>query len=249
VAETLGLPRAATVIAIGLKVGAEHPLTPAATRLVIANLLAGALTNSCHLQSASGAEEPAAFTAILPDDSQVLALIRRLQSVQAEFHETHHDVTVHYVIHHGVVFPGPKGYIGSAMRSAHSRLARLPADIPCAATIDFAAFTETWASRPIVFRDYDELPLNLGLLAYSLTDAMIAGAGRSLDQAALLTYLTSRLADYLGPFAEVLVDAARRSSSNTNQLIEDLAREIDDPHARHAFQSDVRAFLGSFSPT
>lgn len=247
-AETLGLPRAATVVAIGLKIGAEHPLTPAATRMVIANLLAGTLTNNCHLQSASLPDEPAAFTAILPDDSQVLALIRRLQGVQAEFHHTHHDVTVHYVIHHGVVFLGPKGYIGSAMRSAHSRLARLPADIPSAATTDFAAFTETWTTCPIVFEDYDELPLNLGLLAFSLTDATAAGATRTLDQATLLTYLTSRLADYIGPFAEVLVDAARRSSSNTNQLIEDLAREIDDPQARQAFQSDAQAFLGNFSP-
>jgi len=247
--KVLGSPRATTVIAIGLKVGADHPLTPSATRMIISNLLAGALANSCYLQSASGQDEPAAFTAVVADDSQVLALIRRLQGVQAEFHDTHHDITVHYVIHHGVVFPGPKGYIGSAMRSAHSRLARLPAGIPSAATTDFAAFTETWTTRPIIFRDYDELPLSLGLLAFSLTDATAAGAVRSLDQTTLLTYLTSRLADYLGPFAEVLVDAARRSSSNTNQLIEDLAREIDDPQARLAFQSDVQEFLASFSPS
>lgn len=246
-AETLGSPRAATVIAIGLKAGAEHPLTPSATRMIISNLLAGALAGSCLLQSASGPDEQAAFTAILPDDSQVVALIRRLQGVQVEFHDTHHDITVHYVIHHGVVFPGPKGYIGSAMRSAHSRLARLPAHIPSAATNDFAAFTETWTNRPIVFGDYDELPLSLGLLAFRLTETGAAGAA-SLDQAALLAFLTSRLADYLGPFAEVLVDAARRSSSNTNQLIEDLAREIDDPTARKAFLADAQTFFVSFSP-
>ena len=175
-AETLGSPRAATVIAIGLKVGAEHPLTPSATRMIISNLLAGTLANRCHLQSASGPDERAAFTAILPDDAQVPALIRRLQGVQAEFHDTHHDITAHYVIHHGVVFPGPKGYVGSAMRSAHSRLARLPAHILGAATNDFAAFTESWSSRPIVFEDYEELPLNLGLLAFSLIEAS-AGDG------------------------------------------------------------------------
>lgn len=180
-AETLGSPRAAIVIAIGLKIGAEHPLTPSATRMIFSNLLAGALANNCQLQSASGPEEPAAFTAILSDDSQVLALVRRLQGMQAEFHDTHHDITAHYVIHHGIVFPGPRGFIGSAMRSAHSRLARLPVHIPSAATNDFAAFTETWASRPIIFRDYDELPLNLELLAFSLCDAMATGATSSLE--------------------------------------------------------------------
>jgi len=246
-AETLGSPRAATVIAIGLKVGAEHPLTPSATRMIISNLLAEALASSCHLQSAPAPDEQTAFTVFLPDETQVPALIGRLQGVQAEFHDTHHDATVHFVVHHGVVFPGPRGYIGSAMRSAHSRLLRLPVQIPSAATTDFAAFTETWATRPILFRDYDELPLSLGLLAFSLSEANAAGSTRSLDQASLIAYLTNRLADHLGPFAEVLVDAAQRSSSDTNQLIENLAREIDDPQARRAFLSDARAYPGSFS--
>jgi hypothetical protein len=244
--EALGSPHPATVIAIGLKARLDDSPSLPATRRIFTNLLGGTLAHNCHIQPASAPGEELAFTAVVPDTAQSLSLIRRLLSIQDEFRGTHPDTAARFVVHHGVVFPSDKGYIGSALRSAHSRLTRLPHGVINAATTDFAAYTETWDFHPIVYHKQEAAHETLGLLGFSIEQPEPAPAeSKALHDEALLHYLTSRLADHLGPFAEVLVDAAQRSSSTPRQLIEELASEIDDAKARQDFRKDAQDFLYS----
>ena len=251
-AAALGSPQPATVIAIGLSSLVAGKQSPPAARVTFANLLGTALANNCHIQPAAGPDEELAFTAIVPDNSQTLSLLRRLQSIQAEFHQIHPTVAARFVVHYGIVFPSAKGYIGSALRSAQSRLLRLPKATTSAATEDFAAHTKTWLAHPISFQKLTGANDDNGLLAFAMdnqanitTPATLTDPTTASAPATLIAYLTTRLANHLGPIAEILVDAAQRSSTSPSQLITELASEIDDLKARNDFHSDAHAFLKS----
>ena len=221
--EPLGAPQSATVIAISLQARGDL------ARRRFTDLLSGVLAHSCHIQPATGQNNELAYTAIVPDSTQTLSLLRRLLSLQ-----------------HGVIFPAAKNFLGAALRSAHSRLARLPANIPSAATIDFADYVGTWSSQPVIFSKLftDSAPPTL--LAFSIVPSSTPEkANTTTHDEPFLRHLTTSLAAHIGPFAEVLVAAAKRSSTSTSQLIEELASEIGPPSAREKFRQDARTFSAS----
>lgn len=237
-------PRPATVLAIGLTPRQGVLQTGRDVRSDFTTLISGALGHNCHLQAASGINEEFALTAIVPESAQTLALLRRIQSVQEEFMRNHPDTLVRLIVHHGIVFLTASGHAGSAVRSAHSRLARLPRHILQAATLDFVAYTETWPSRSISFEDLHGVPDSTELVNFSMNvQTTSKRTVATTQQAPLLAFLTTRLAAHLGPFAEVLVSAAQRSSATPNQLIEELSREIDDLAARQNFLAEANDYL------
>ncbi len=238
--EPLGAPQSATVIAISLQARGDL------ARRRFTDLLSGVLAHSCHIQPATGQNNELAYTAIVPDSTQTLSLLRRLLSLQAEFGRIHPDCAARFMVHHGVIFPAAKNFLGAALRSAHSRLARLPANIPSAATIDFADYVGTWSSQPVIFSKLftDSAPPTL--LAFSIVPSSTPEkANTTTHDEPFLRHLTASLAAHIGPFAEVLVDAAKRSSTSTSQLIEELASEIAPPSAREKFRKDARTFSAS----
>lgn len=242
--EALAAPRPATVLAIGLSPRQGVLQTGRDVRAGFTTLISGALGHNCHLQAASAINEEFALTAIVPESAQTLALLRRVQSVQEEFMRNHPDTLVRFIVHHGIVFQAANGHAGSAVRSAHSRLARLPRNALHAATIDFVAYTETWPSRSIAFEDLAGVPESSGLVNFTMNVQTTAKrTAAASQQASLLAFLTNRLAVHLGPFAEVLVSAAQRSSATPNQLIEELSREIDEPAARQVFLAEANDYL------
>lgn len=238
--EQLGAPLPATVIAIKL-----HASGDLARRHFI-DLLGSVLAHSCHIQAATAQNAELAYTAIVPDQARTLSLLRRLISLQTEFSQIHPDCTVRFIVHHGVIFPAAKNFLGAALRSAHSRLARLPDNVPSAATSDFAEHVATWPGKPLLFSLLHTDSVTPGLLVFSiLPNSSPKKPASAAHEEAFLRHLTTCLADHLGPFAEVLVDAAKRSSTGSTQLIEELASEIDAPSAREKFRNDALAF--SFS--
>jgi len=237
VTEQLGAPQSATVIAISLNARGDL------ARSRFTDLLSSVLAHACHIQPATGQNNELAYTAIVPDSTQILSLLRRLLSLQAEFGRIHPDCAARFMVHHGIIFPSANNFLGAALRSAHSRLARLPANIPSAATEDFANYAATWASSPVIFSKLFTGNATPTLLAFSIvpSSTKVKTASRAHDEA-LLHHLTNCLASHIGPFAEVLVDAAKRSSTSTDQLIEELASEISTPNAREKFRSDALAY-------
>ncbi len=236
--ESLGAPQPATVIAIGLSAGSD----PARSHFT--DLLGGTLAHTCHIQAASNRDSELAFTAVVPDHAQTLSLLRRLISIQDEFRQTHPECAVRFIVHHGPVFPSAASFVGAALRSAHSRLSRLPVTIAQAATSEFADYVSTWSAHPVTF---GKLPLATeipGLLHFSiLTSSSPKSADQPADEEAFLRHITKCLATHLGPFAEVIVDAAKRSSATPRQMIEELASEISDAAAREKFRSDAIEFV------
>lgn len=238
--EQLGAPRPATVIAISLQARGDL------ARRRFTDLLGNVLAHSCHIQPATVQNGELAYTAIVPNSTQTLSLLRRLLSLQTEFGQIHPDCAARFLVHHGLIFPSAKNFLGAALRSAHSRLARLPTNIPAVATIDFADYVATWSSQPMLFSKLVTDSTNPGILAFSILPSADAAKALSPDhEEALLRHLTACLAPHLGPVAEVLVDAAKRSSASATQLINELASEIEAPNAREKFRRDAQAF--SFS--
>ena len=235
--EQLGAPQPATVIAISM-----HARSDLARRH-FTDLLGSVMAHACHIQPATGQSGELAYTAIIPDNAQTLSMLRRLLSLQTEFAQSHPDCTTRFIIHHGLIFPSAARFLGAALRSAHSRLARLPANIRSAATVDFAEHVDTWPSKPITFSPLYTDSATVGLMAFSIQPNPDTEKPASLvHEVAFLRHLTTCLANHIGPFAEVIVDAARRSSTGNVQLIEELANEIEAPKAREKFRSDALAF-------
>jgi hypothetical protein len=252
-AQQLGQPEAVTVIAIDLK-PPRGGVSPLDSRETFARLLAGTVAQACLVQPAIRPDGELAYTAIVPDTGQTLAVLRRLVSIQTDFRYQHPDTAARFVVHHGLVFAaqttGSKSYLGSAVRSAHSQLQRLPPQVDSAATAEFALITETWKSCPLQFQPLADAQSGLSLLTFALaagdkTETAPATADSALVDAALRLFLIERLAAYLGPFAEVLVDAAQRSARSRDNLIEEVSREINDLPTRECFKAEAMAFLDS----
>lgn len=102
--EPLGAPQSATVIAISLQARGDL------ARRRFTDLLSGVLAHSCHIQPATGQNNELAYTAIVPDSTQTLSLLRRLLSLQAEFGRIHPDCAARFMVHHGVIFPAAKNF-------------------------------------------------------------------------------------------------------------------------------------------
>lgn len=233
-AAPLGAAAPATVIAVSLKAGLpDHPVA-SATRQDFANLVGSSLAQGCDIQTSYRSDMELALALIIPAGSQTLSILRRLLNVQADFHRTHADARVRFLAHHGIVFPSAAGHIGSSLRQAHARLNRMASGIDRAATTDFANFCAPWAAQHISFRQFaQDEP---GIVSFRLKATPLANAADDRIDDALVEHLTSCLAAHLGPFASVIVNAARRSSTTPRQLLEELCNEIDDPQARARFR-------------
>lgn len=237
--ETLSTPHPhpATVIALGVNTADQ------AARARFTELLGGTLAHTCTLQPASHRDNELSYTAIVPDSTQTLSLLRRLLSIQQEFHQQYPAGAFRFLVHHGLVFLADGQFVGAILRSAQSRLSRLPAGIRQAATSEFADYVATWSVHPVTFSKLPSASEQPGLLDFSLHLSPDAEPADGSAQAeAFLRHLTKCLATHLGPFAEVIVDAARRSSASPQQMIEELASEIADATAREKFRSDAREF-------
>lgn len=189
------------------------------------------------------------LSGVVPDQAQSLAPLRRMQAIQAQFHRQQAHLQVRYVVHYGLVFQSPSGAIGSALRSAHSRLQRLPAQVDVAATTDFLAFAQTWPGQAIQFDNIPDVAPDSGFQAFSFSatpKAIIKPAPKPAPEpaaSALRHFLSAQLTEHLGPFAEVLVASAEQTCSSPLQLIVTLSHEIDNPKAREVFLERARQFL------
>jgi hypothetical protein len=251
--QQLGHPEDVTVIALDLKplLGGVSSVD---SRDTFARLLGGAVAHACVVQAVARPDGELAYTAVVPVTGQTLTLMRRLLNVQEDFKRAHPDTFARFVVHHGLVFAaqgeGGKSYVGSAMRSAQSHLLRMPGNLDCAATSDFVSATATWKTCSIQFQPLSDAPEIKDLLTFSLVSDDVSETQNAKDarksmakDPALRRFLVEHLAAYLGPFAEVLVDSAQRSSTSRTNLIEELSREIDDIPTRERFKAEAMDYL------
>lgn len=245
--QQLSHPETVTVIAVELKPIAGG-VSSADSRETFTRLLGGAVALVCAVQPAPRTDGELAFTVVLPDTGQCLAVLRRIESIQDEFKRQYPDIAARCIVHHGLAFAVPQtggnsghSYIGSALRSAHSQLYRLPPSFERAATSEFVAATRNWQSCPITFHPLPGEPASQGLMSFDLESAEVLTEPTA--DAALKQFLVQRLAAYLGPFAEVLVEAAQRSANSPINLIKEVAHEISDIPTRERFTADAMDFL------
>ena len=249
-AQQLGGPEARTVIAIDLKPRAGG-VSSEASQADFAGLLGGTVAQACMVQPALRPDGELAYTAIVPETGQTLSVLRRLLSIQNEFRQKHPEIAARFVVHHGLIFAAPtagnRQFLGSAVRSAHSHLQRLPEPLECAVTQDFAAVTEAWDNCPISFHVESAGGGNHDLLTFALPTEHWADTVEDTQDVALQQYLVESLAAYLGPFAEILVESAQRSARSPFSLIEEVSHEINDMPARERFKVDAMNYLAKRS--
>lgn len=244
--QQLSHPESVTVIAVELK--SPGGVSSEDSRETFTRLLGGSVALSCVVQPAPKADGELAYSAVVPDSGQCLAVLRRVESIQEEFKRQHPDIAMRYIAHHGLAFTVPPtgsnsghSYIGSALRSAHSHLFRLPRPFVRAATSEFVAATRSWQSCPIRFHPLPGESASQGLMSFDLESAEVLTEPAA--DAALKQFLVQRLAAYLGPFAEILVEAAQRSANSPINLIKEVAHEISDIPTRERFTADAMDFL------
>lgn len=238
----LGGPAPATVVAINLQSTRPGRSLEQVARQTFTQLISAALAHSCHIQPADSQNGEMNLALIIPDTSQALTILRRLFGVQTDINVRHPESSARFIVHHGIVFPSNNAYIGSSLRHAHAKLGRLPSPIDHAATSDFVSFTKPWAAHHISFAPFAEAGVDPALLNFSLASpAAPKEAGRPPIDAAFVRHLSHCLATHMGPFASVMVEAAQRTSHTSQQLLEELANEIDDPQAKANFIDEVRA--------
>lgn len=256
-------PVLATVVAMELKpiVGDSCSSQSVAT---FAGMLSSALALTCNVQRFDQAGEQTAYTLVLPPESQTTNVLRRLMGVANEFGQVHGDVIVRFVVHSGVVFPGTgdkRTYVGSAIRSAHNMLRRLPVSVSQAATKEFVGYVGTLPSSPIRFSSLSGGTLDgtadgtkdgttaddlsaLSIAPESSPDKGKENTGAvAVTDADLAQFLSTRLAEDVGPFASVLVDSAQKLATTTNLMIGELLHEIENSEARERFEQDVHVYL------
>jgi hypothetical protein len=250
----LGHPEVVTIVAIDLKPRQGSTSSPG-SRAAFARLLSVELAQACVLQSESRQGAEPASTAVVTGADQTLAILHRLTNLQAEFGLAFPGSALRFVAHHGLVFTAPgnqsKSYLGSGVRSAHSHLNRLPESLQRAVTEEFVSATQLWDDCPLHFEpllDAEQAPatssLPPGLMRFSLASECVAKPEPAMnDDLELKRYLTESLTTYLGPFAEILVDAAHRSGLSATSLVDEVSREISDLPARVRFRDEAMNFL------
>jgi hypothetical protein len=217
------------------------------SRRDFAGLLGAGVAHACSLQTAERHDGGWACTALIPDTGQTLALLRRMEDILADFRRRHPDAHARFVVHYGLAFatqPGNKRtYIGSAVRAAHSHLKRLPPAYDRAASGEFSALAKAWSSGSIEFTDLP-LPLaELGLFGFNLKRGEQRDRSDPEIAAALRNHLAESLATHIGPFAQILVESAQRSSKSLDDFIVEVAREIDEKAVRARVKDEARAYL------
>lgn len=246
-------PILATVVAVELAPqGVAQPL--AARVDALAHLLVSSIAQSCSVQRQSRPDATDGLTLVLPPNAPVGSVLRRATASARLFEGKHLGERVRMLVHHGVVFSAQEGkresYVGSAIRSAHSILRRLVLERGAAATPEFAQYARDWPDSPLHFVPLEGSAAVEGLLQLSIDEPSADDSARSArqldkDDSELLRFLVHRLAEDVGPFASVLVENARRSASNVESLLAELAPEIDDMAARQRFVTAAQAYVDS----
>jgi hypothetical protein len=242
--QAIGSPQPASVIAIGLGNRQTGMSAPRASREIFATQIGGALVQSCHIQSVPTADGELALSIIVPETTQILSLLRRIDSLRDEFERNLPELITRLVVHHGIVFPTAQGHMGAVLRAAQARLQslpKLPGEVDTVATGNFVAYTRTWPAHDLHFES-ESCGEQYDLYAFSLASATPEASPESAPDD-WVSYLTVRLAEHLGPFAQVLVDSACRSSKTPEHLAREVASEIDDTSARERFLNDALAYL------
>ena len=244
--QQLGRQQSFIVIAIELTARAGGPAAED-SRQAFASLLGAGVAHACTLQPAERHNGAWACTALIPNTGQTLALLRRMEDILADFRPLHPDAYARFVIHYGLAFatqPGnKKNYIGSAVRAAHSHLKRLPQEYERAASGEFAVLANTWSSDSIQFNELPAPLADLGLFNFSLNRGERQYKPEEEVEAAMHAHLEKLLASHIGPFAQVLVESARRSSKSLDDFIVEVAREIDEKSVRTRVKDEARAYL------
>lgn len=249
--QAIGTPQPASVVAIGLACRQTGMATPRASREIFATQIGSALVQSCHIQTAPAADGELALTIIVPETTQILSLLRRIESLREEFERNLPALITRLVVHHGIVFPTAQGHMGAVLRAALARLQNLPklaGNVHTVATGNFIAYARTWPANDLHFES-ESCGEQYDLYKFTLASAAPSAAPEATPESAphdWVSYLTGRLAEHLGPFAQVLVDSARRSSKTPEHLAREVASEIDDIPVRERFLSDALGYLRQY---
>ena len=196
--QTLGAAAPATVITLRLCARTQGRPLQAATCQNFANLIGNSLGQGCHIQPTVRNDAEMSLALIVPVTSQALTILRRLLAVQAELHRMRADARMSFLVHHGIVFPSGGSYIGSALRQARAKLARLPEHIEHGATSDFAGFAQSWDAQPIRFEKFADPDIDPGVLRFTLAATPGAATqGTPLADGAAVERLKRCLAEHL----------------------------------------------------
>lgn len=213
-------------------------------------VLVNAFGSTAQLQSAFKNMGGKLFVLVFPQNTPVLPLLRLAVDVLDRLQEAHPEAKTRLLVNHGVVFTqqeyGKTLYVGSATRSAQAMLSRMPRAVCRAMTPALVDLSKRWGMVDVQF-----LPLEGGTSADRLQSfQFISESPHELKRAEYflltpnqLNFITSRLAEYLGPFASTLVEEVSNQVNSTNELIRALGREIDNRRERSRFESDVELFL------
>ncbi len=245
---TLPLGRQQSFIVIAIELNAHGGgAAKEESRQAFAGLLGAGVAHACSLQPAERHNGGWACTALIPDTGQTLALLRRMEDILADFHPQHPDAHARFVVHYGLAFATQPGnrrtYIGSAVRAAHSHLKRLPLEYDRAASGEFAVLAKAWSSDSIQFIDLPIPLAELGLFGFNLNRGEQGERSDGVIAAALRAHLEERLATHIGPFAQILVESAQRSSKSLDDFIVEVVREIDEKVVRTRVKDEARAYL------
>lgn len=212
--------------------------------------LVNSVGTSAELQSAFKNMGGKMFLLVFPPNVAVLPLLRLCVEVVDRVQANHPDGKTRLLVHQGVVFTqeefGRTMLAGSATRSAQAILSRMPKTLCRVMTPTFVELARRWGVMDVQFE-----PLVGGAMSDRLqTFQFLFNAPVDLKKPdyILLTpkqlnFITSRLAEYVGPFASALVEEASNQVRSSSELIRALGKEIDNRRERSRFESDVELFL------
>ncbi|HET8705897.1 MAG TPA: hypothetical protein VFM46_06305, partial [Pseudomonadales bacterium] len=213
-------------------------------------VLVNALGSTAQLQSAFKNMGGKLFLLVFPQSTPILPMLRLAVEVLDRLQTSHPDGKTRFLIHHGVVFTqqeyGKTMFVGSATRSAQAILSRMPRTVCRAVTPAFMDLSKRWGVVDMQFNPLEGGAVSDRLQSFQFISESpldIKSAEYILLTPSQLTFITSRLAEYIGPFAATLVEEATNQVNSTTELIRALGREIDNRRERSRFESDVELFL------
>ncbi|MBI5899665.1 MAG: hypothetical protein HZB40_10610 [Rhodocyclales bacterium] len=194
------------------------------------------------------------LTLTLAPDQEPGSALDAMAKAAAGFDAAVTPLSLRSVVHFGVVFRTESAtgvsYVGSAIRTTQSALRRVPSAGGFLATAEFAVYAAKYPQLPFRMRPVtsgaaiDGLShLLFGDIAADMAPASAVASG--IADAAFVEFAKRRLAEEIGPFANALVDRAVRAATATDQLVSQLASDIDNPAARKKFEDDMLRFAKS----
>jgi hypothetical protein len=189
----------------------------------------------------------------LEAETAVGPALAQFASALAKFEVLCKSVQARGIVHHGVVFrnevAGKVTYIGSAIRASQSALRKMAATSGLVATRGFIAHANGLNPPVAQFDPLDGSDAADGLCRIRIvgkTEAVTAKrSGLTSADPEFLAYLIKRLAEHLGPFASAIVENQRNGFPTPEQLVAEMAREIDEPGVRKQFKADLDAYISA----